>query len=81
MRLDQLRDWLTLLGPMMEGGVLKSANSFQLGHLIILDIERQGSHHVKLLEVPPSMIEKVLALLNAHIGWTLKDISQPEIGD
>jgi len=30
---------------------------------------------------PPSMIEKVLALLNAHIGWALKDISQLEIGD
>ena len=53
MRLDQLPDWLTLLRPMIEGGVLKSANSFQLGHVIILDIERQGSHHVKLLEVPP----------------------------
>jgi hypothetical protein len=81
MRLEELPRWLTVLGPLLEGGVLKSANPFQLGDIVLLDIELDGSHHLKLLEIGRSRIEKVLALLNAHIGWTLKDISKLEIGD
>ena len=80
MRLEELAHWFTVLGS-MEGGVLKSANTFQLGDVVILDIELDGSHQLKLLEVDRSRINKVLALLNAHIGWTLKDISKLEITD
>ena len=81
MRLEELPQWLTVLGSTLQGGVLRGANAFQLGDIVILDIELDGAHHLKLLEVGRHRIEKVLALLNAHIGWTLKDISQLEIGD
>lgn len=81
MRLHQIPDWPRAVKARSNTAVLANAKRSPLGHFIILDIQDQGMSHLKLLEASAAIIDKVLAVLNAHTGRPLAEISQLEIGD
>jgi hypothetical protein len=81
MRLHQIPDWPRAVESRTNTAVLASARRSPLGYFIILDIQDQGMSHLKLLEVGSAIIDKVLAVLSAHAGRPLAEISQLEIGD
>ena len=83
MQLKDLPDWSKRLGSLEQSDrvVLKSAESSTLGHFAILVIESDGVQNVTLLEVGSSKIDKVLTVLNAHVGRPLHEIAILEIID
>ncbi|MGH7766729.1 MAG: hypothetical protein ACREQP_04690 [Candidatus Binatia bacterium] len=80
MRLHQIPDWSRVAESLSRGSVLKNAKRSTLGHFIILEVEDQGSSHLRLLEVEPDMLEKILAPLKTHAGRAIEEIAQLEIG-
>ncbi|MGH7826717.1 MAG: hypothetical protein ACREQ7_16285 [Candidatus Binatia bacterium] len=75
MLLKELPDWSRIL-DLSGRSVLRSAKSSQLGHFAILEIEFEGVHAYKLLEVGLHRIDKVLSLLKANIGRPLDEIGE-----
>jgi hypothetical protein len=81
MRLKELPDWPKSMASLTSDAVLKSAKPSQLRHFVILDFEKQGIQEIKLVEVGAHSIDKVLAVLNRHIGRSLDEINDLEIND
>ena len=80
MRLKELPDWSNVLGQWGQG-FLRNANSSELGHFVILDVELQGVHVFKLLEVGSDRVERVLSVLRANIGRPLDEIWELTLDD
>ena len=83
MKLNDLPDWSKRFGALEQSdrAFLKSAESSTLGHFAVLVIESNGVQNLTLLEVGSGKINKVLAVLKAHIGRPLDEIAQLEIID
>jgi len=81
MQLKELSDWPKIMASLSSSAVLKGAKSSQLRHFVILDFENQGIQEIKLVEVGAERIDKVLAVLNQHIGRSLHEIKDLEISD
>jgi len=81
MQLKQLADWPRAVDSLSHASVLKSAKRSALGYFIILEVETEGSSQLKLLEINTGIMDKIIAVLNAHSGRTLDEIAQIEIGD
>jgi hypothetical protein len=81
MQLKELPDWSKIMASLSSGAVLKGAKSSQLRHFVILDFENQGIQEMKLVEVGGERIDKVLSVLNQHIGRSLDEIKGLEISD
>jgi len=81
MQLKDLPDWSNRFGPLgpSDRSILKSAESSAMGHFAKLVIESKGVQYFTLLEVGSGKINKVLSVLNAHIGRPLHEIAQLEI--
>ena len=83
MKLRDLPDWSKRFGALEQSDrtVLKSAESSSLGHFAVLVLESNGVQKLTLLEVGSGKIDKILAVLKAHIGGPLDEIAQLEIID
>ena len=83
MKLRDLPDWSKRFAALehSDRAVLKSAESSTLGHFAVLVIESNGIQNLTLLEVGAGKINKVLAVLKAHIGRSLDEIAKLEIID
>jgi hypothetical protein len=81
MRVYQIPDWTRVAESLSPGSVLKNARRSTLGHFIILDFEDRGSSQLKLLEIGPELLDKILDVLKAHGGRTIEAIAQIEIGE
>lgn len=83
MQLKDLPDWSNRFGSLepSDRSVLRSAEASALGHFAKLVIESNGAELFTLLEVGSGKINKVLSVLNAHIGRPLHEIAQLEISD
>ncbi|MGZ8453229.1 MAG: hypothetical protein ACXW6K_23815 [Candidatus Binatia bacterium] len=81
MKLRDLPDWSKRFGSLDQSdrAVLKSAEASTLGHFAALVIESKGVQSLTLLEVGAGKINKVLAVLKAHIGRPLDEIAQLEL--
>jgi hypothetical protein len=83
MKLRDLPDWSKRFGALEQShhAVLKSAESSTLGHFAVLVIESNGVQNITLLEVGSARINKVLAVLKAHVGRSLDEIAQLALSD
>jgi hypothetical protein len=63
----RLPDWSRTM-DLSERSMLTSAKSCQLRHFEILEIEFEGVHAYKLLEVGSDRIDKVLSVLDANLA-------------
>jgi hypothetical protein len=81
MKLKELPDWSNFVAPLSAEGLLRSAKSSQLGHFVILTIECQGVTNLRMIHIGPNRIERILAVLHGHIGRSLREISELELGD
>ena len=75
MLVKELPDWSKVLG-LLGRSVLSNASPSQLGHFVILDVEHQGVHVYRLLEVGASRVDKVLSVLRGNLGRSLNEIGE-----
>jgi hypothetical protein len=80
MRLKDLSDWSKISEPQSIEGILKGAKPSPLGHFVILDVEYHGADSLVLIMVGSDWIERVLPVLKNHIGRSMREIGELEIG-